>query len=73
MRLNESNVNVFYKRERKTCLTFGAKFVEASIRRFDPSSTGLVHVLVSRVLPQISAGLFDCRWQADGIPDLCSW
>ena len=43
------------------------------VRCFDPSSTGLDHVLVSHVLPQISAGLFDCRWQADGIPDLCSW
>ena len=26
------------------------------VRRFGPSATDLVHVLVSRVLPQISAG-----------------
>ena len=26
------------------------------VRRFDPSSTGIDHVLMSRVLPQISAG-----------------
>ena len=34
---------------------FGA-FLSKRVRRFDPSSTGLDHVLVSRVLPQISAG-----------------
>ena len=33
---------------------FGA-FLLKRVRRFDPSSTGLDHVLVSRVLPQISA------------------
>jgi len=35
--------------------------------RFEPLSTGLVHILVSPMLPQISAGKFGCRWQADGI------
>ena len=36
-------------------LTIGA-FLSKRVRRFDPSTTGLDHVLVSRVLPQISAG-----------------
>ena len=31
-------------------------YLSKPVRRFDPSTTGLDHVLVSRVLPQISAG-----------------
>ena len=31
-------------------------YLSKRVRGFDPSSTGLDHVLLSRVLPQISAG-----------------
>ena len=48
-------------------LTYFGANVCRRVRRFDMSVTGLVHVLVSRVLAQISAGSFGYRWQADGL------
>ena len=50
-------ITVEYSLFKDDLLTIGA-FLSKRVRRFDPSTTGLAldHVLVSRVLPQISAG-----------------
>ena len=40
------------------------------MRHFNPSAIGSGDILVSRVMAQVSAGQFGCRWRAASIPGL---